>query len=124
MGLPAPVRGGAYGGGLATPGDLSRFLTALRQRTLLGEEHTGLLFAGPADGPAVGRGYAYGFDTRRANGGRAVGHGGSAPGVHTEAYMYPGGYDAVILSNYDAAASPSRSGAGALIVLLDDLLMR
>jgi CubicO group peptidase (beta-lactamase class C family) len=91
------VRGGPFGGGCSTAGDLLRFASALRGDRLVGSGYRKMLLSAK---PGLGSpDYGYGFEVDRESG--WVGHGGRFPGVSTFLSMFPeSGYTAVILSNY------------------------
>jgi CubicO group peptidase (beta-lactamase class C family) len=100
-----PYRGTAAGGGYSSVRDLLAFASALMSNTLLDAAHTALLITGKVD-VSDGSKYAYGFQDDRANGERAVGHGGGAPGMNGELRIHPGsGYVVAVLSNLDPPAA-------------------
>lgn len=91
-----PPRGSPAGGGHSTALDLVRFATALESHDLLNAQYTDLITT------AKVRDYAYGFEDRRVNGKRVIGHGGGAPGMNAELRIIPElGYVIVVLTNYD-----------------------
>jgi D-alanyl-D-alanine carboxypeptidase len=99
-----PYRGMAAGGGYTTVEDLLRFAQALKNHTLLDPRHTDLLITGKVD--AGGGRYAYGFNDRVAGGVRSVGHGGGAPGMNGDLFIYPdSGYVVAVLANMDPPAA-------------------
>lgn len=93
------VKGMPAGGAYSTVGDLLKFDAALRNHRLLSAEMTARLWAGSARNAR----YGYGFEVRRYNKTRIVGHGGGWFGITNRMDIYPDlGYVVVILSNYDS----------------------
>ncbi len=96
------------GTGFSTTRDMFRFLEAVRSHRLLGSDMADLvtspLIEEPTP-PGLGfqRSYGYTFRVREsAEGGRAVGHNGGAPGIGTSGYFYPDtGFTIVVLSNFE-----------------------
>lgn len=97
------LKGGPAGGGFSTVEDLLRFDIALRGHKLLSAKYTDLLLTGKVKTDPEGEDrYAYGFDDRRANGKKVVGHSGGFPGVSSILEMHlDSGYTVAVLSNYD-----------------------
>jgi CubicO group peptidase (beta-lactamase class C family) len=95
-----PLMGSSAGGGDSTAPDLLRFDQALRSHKLLNPELTELVITGKAEvGPEDK--YAYGFEERRVEGKRVVGHGGGAPGMNCDLRMYwDSGYTVIVMSNF------------------------
>jgi CubicO group peptidase (beta-lactamase class C family) len=101
-----PYRGMSAGGGESNLVDLMRFATALREGKLLSREMTELVTTGKVETPSGGGKYAYGFDDRRANGLRVVGHNGGAPGMNADlSILWENGYTIVVLANVGPTAA-------------------
>jgi CubicO group peptidase (beta-lactamase class C family) len=103
--------GNPSGGAYSTVVDLRRFAQALTRHKFLGPALTDTVLAGKVDtnrpGPGQDR-YAYGFDDRRINGVRIVGHNGGSPGYEGQLDLYPDrGYTIVILTNQDQVLAPA-----------------
>jgi CubicO group peptidase (beta-lactamase class C family) len=105
---PAPrdsITGSPAGGGAATARDLARFAEALAAGRLVAPHTLERMLAGYVDAEYGGRD-GYGFETRRWNGIRIVGHGGTFPGVSNQLDIYPDlGYTVVILSNLGSSGA-------------------
>ena len=96
-----PPRGGPFGCGFSTIGDLHRFGQALLGHHLLSPKLTGLVLS-PKVQMDPQRSYGYGFEERRVAGLRSIGHGGGAPGANARLSLYPElGDTLVVLSNFD-----------------------
>lgn len=67
--------GNSAGGGLSTVKDLLKFAVALRQHTLLSPKYTDIILTSKIT-TGKDEGYGYGFEVRRLNGKRIVGHSG------------------------------------------------
>jgi CubicO group peptidase (beta-lactamase class C family) len=103
--LLAP-RGTSAGGGYSTVNDLLAFDVALRSNKLLGPEIRDRLFA--SDPERNSPSYGYGFMISGLDPDRAVGHGGSFPGVSAYLTMYlDSGFTFVALCNDDGAGRAS-----------------
>jgi CubicO group peptidase (beta-lactamase class C family) len=93
------VKGMPAGGAYSTVGDLLKFDVALRNHKLISAKMTDLLWTGSPQNSH----YGSGFEIRRYNKTRIVGHGGGWFGITNRMEMYPElGYTVVILSNYDS----------------------
>jgi CubicO group peptidase (beta-lactamase class C family) len=107
-----PYRGTSAGGGYSTVGDLIRFATAVTSHKLINAEYTELATTGRAD---AGLGvepigmtvkYGYGFFDVTQNGIRRYGHGGGAPGMNGELWVFPSShYVIAVLANLDPPAA-------------------
>jgi D-alanyl-D-alanine carboxypeptidase len=107
-----PYRGTSAGGGYSTVGDLIRFATALTSHKLINAGYTDLVTTGRAD---AGLGvepigmtvkYGYGFFDVTQNGIRRYGHGGGAPGMNGELWVFPSShYVIAVLANLDPPAA-------------------
>jgi CubicO group peptidase (beta-lactamase class C family) len=96
-----PTKGGPAGGGYSTVEDLLRFDIALRSHKLLDEKHFAIMTAGKTDRDS-NRKYAYLFEEQFRNGHRIIGHGGGAPGINSQLYMFMDlDYTVAVMSNYD-----------------------
>ncbi|MCA1680109.1 MAG: beta-lactamase family protein [Actinobacteria bacterium] len=96
-----PPRGGPFGCGFSTVGDLHRFGRALLRHELLSPRLTELVLSGKVQmGP--NRSYGYGFQGSCFAGLRSIGHGGGTPGANARLVLYPELSDTlVVLSNTD-----------------------
>lgn len=96
-----PRRGASFGGGYSTAADLLRFAGALRDGRLVTPAMLRVL---TTPKPELGAPqYGYGFIAYPGGG---VGHGGDLAGVATAVHLLPGGYTAIVLSNYSWAQRP------------------
>lgn len=100
-----PPRGGPFGCGFSTVGDLHRFGRALLRHELLSPRLTELVLSGKVQmGP--NQSYGYGFQESCFAGLRSIGHGGGAPGANARFVLYPElGDTLVVLSKH---RSPDR----------------
>jgi len=97
--------GSPAGGGVSTADDLARFARALMDGRLLAAELVRRAIAGDVPTEYDGRD-GWGFETRRWNGVRIVGHGGAFTGVSNQVDWYPDlGYVLVVLGNTDASGA-------------------
>ena len=95
-----PWRGTAAGGGYSTVGDLLRFAQALRAGRLISKATLA-----EATRPHQQQ-YGYGFGVQGEGRLRSYGHGGGAPGMNGELWVFPRlGYVVVSLSNLDPPAA-------------------
>lgn len=101
-----PVKGLPFGLGYSTVEDLLKFHIALGNHKLLNAKSVDVVWEGKVDtGPDSQ--YGYGFDIRKYNGTRIIGHGGGWAGVTNQMDMYPDlGYTVIILTNYDDMPRP------------------
>jgi CubicO group peptidase (beta-lactamase class C family) len=100
------VRGGPGGGGFSTVQDLIRFGAALLDNTLIQPESMKLLTKGKVSLRGDDLRYGYGFNDRRVNGQRIVGHHGNFPGIGAQFDLYPdSGIVVAILSNTDPSTA-------------------
>lgn len=111
-----PYRGGPAGGGYSTVGDMEAFARALMGGRLLDAAHTELMLQGHVQpGPDPANLYGYGMEISMRGGRPMVGHGGGAPGMNGQLWMWPKtGSVAVVLTNFDP---PMGALAGAFIAL-------
>lgn len=99
-----PFRGTSAGGGYSTAEDLIRFAAALTGHKLLDAAHTKLLITAKVK-PEPGLGYGYGFMEGTGDV-PWFGHGGGAPGMNGELFIYPeSGYAVAVLANVDPPAA-------------------
>jgi CubicO group peptidase (beta-lactamase class C family) len=99
-----PYRGTSAGGGYSTVEDLLRFAEALEKNKLLNAQYTELLTTGKQGTP--NNSYAFGFEDRRYNGVRCIGHGGGSPGMNGQLRICPSsGYVVAVLANQDPPAA-------------------
>jgi len=97
-----PVKGRPEGFGYSTVGDMARFADALRTHVLLSARSLDTVWTGSVDEGSGATRYGYGFEIKRYNGTRIIGHGGGWVGVTNQMDMYPDlGYTVVILTNID-----------------------
>lgn len=93
------VRGMPAGGAYSTVQDLLKFASALRGHKLLSAKATAELWRGSERNAH----YGSGFEVKRYNGTRIIGHGGGWFGITNRMDIYPDlGYTVIILSNYDS----------------------
>lgn len=105
-----PWRGTAAGGGYSTVGDLFRFGLALHSGKLLSRSLRNLAVSPQAKTPRPGTAYGYGFLVEEGDMPR-FGHGGGAPGMNGELFIYPqSGVLVAALSNFDPPAASSVAG--------------
>lgn len=98
-----PRKGMPYGLGYSTVEDLLKFHVALRSGKLLNAKSLETVWTGKVDS-FDNMQYGYGFNVKRYNGTRIVGHGGGWHGITTDMDMYPDlGYTVVILNNIDSS---------------------
>lgn len=111
-----PYRGGPAGGGYSTVDDMAAFARALLGRRLLDEAHTRLMLQGHVQpGPDPANLYGYGMEVSVRGGKPMAGHGGGAPGMNGQLWMWPDtGNLAVVLTNHDP---PWAALSGAFIAL-------
>ena len=100
-----PWRGTAAGGGYSTVGDLFRFGKALQEGGLIGRGLLDETVSIQAKAPGPGMGCGYGFIVETGPPPR-FGHGGGAPGMNGELFIYPlNGILVAALSNFDPPAA-------------------
>lgn len=121
-----PRRGGAAGGGYSTGPDLLRFTSALLAGKLVNEELTSRILSVQSSDPALNpppqagrpnplRGYP--FFLGNVKGQRLAHHGGGAPGISDEVFLFPdSGYVLIVLSNLDGPASPDVANRAAAVI--------
>ncbi len=111
---PAPeaaLQGSSAGGAYSTAGDMQRFFAALLNGELTSAQSLQMLVStqivvAKADGAQPERDYGFGFGVGRFEGRRWFGHNGGAPGVNTEATVFPDdGVTVVVLANRDPPAA-------------------
>jgi CubicO group peptidase (beta-lactamase class C family) len=98
------LRGSASGGEYSTAEDLFKFLSAMRNGSLLPKNYVSM-----TTDPQGGRSdYGYGFMITAVNSKKIFGHSGGGPnhGINVDAFTFAdGSYDVVIMSNYDAPSA-------------------
>lgn len=93
------IRGGPQGGGYSTVEDLLKFDRALRGGKLVSLEMVKTLTTAKPELNSPN--YGYGFQV--GPGGSSFGHSGGFNGINSDLTMFPGGWTAIVMSNYSRA---------------------
>ena len=103
-----PWRGSSAGGGYSTVEDLFRFARALSSGKLISPELFAQMTTKQATPPGAppSAGYGFGMMVHEEPQGKRFGHGGGAPGMNGELYVFPqSGTIVVVLANLDPPAA-------------------
>ena len=99
--------GNSAGGGLSTVEDLLKFAVALRRHILLSPKYTDIILTSKVT-TGEDEGYGYGFEVRRLNGKRIVGHSGGGGADNNLDIYLDDDYIVVILAKPDAGRHITR----------------
>lgn len=92
------LKGGPAGGGYATAPDLQKFALSLMDGKLVSKTTLEKMFEDD-----LGNGYGFGFEIKKIDSEKVIGHSGGFPGINSNLEIYSNkGYISIVLSNYDS----------------------